>query len=191
MSLMSAHIGGDLSANAASAVPAAGADFTSRSFGLAMRFAVTFVSGDGSGVTKLGEWSSCKGLKVEFKTEPVKLGGMYDHELKLPTQVAYGPVVLERAMEQKSSRDLQVWLGSLVTSWMRYGESKEFQDPAGQVTIDLFDAHQKVVASWTLLHAYPVSWSGPTLDAKGNTVAIETLTLEHQGFLPPQPALNV
>lgn len=184
MDLASGQLAGTVSANAASALPSAGADFTSRTFGLAMRFAVTFTSGDAGGVQRLGEWSSCKGLKVEFKTEAVKQGGVYDHEVKLPTQVTYGPVVLERAMELQSSRDLQAWLGRLAASWMNYDESKHPYH-LGTVDIVLQDAHQKKVASWTLQNAYPVSWSGPALDAKGNAIAIETLTLEHQGFLLP------
>ncbi|WP_326853344.1 phage tail protein [Actinocrinis sp.] len=187
VNLVSAHIDGAVSATAASTAPAAGADFTSRSFGLVMRFAVTFTSADGKDITNLGEWSSCKGLKVEFKTETVKQGGVYDHEVKLPSQVTYSPVILERAMEQQNSQRLQAWLGRLVTNWMNYDESKKYPYPMGHVTIVLQDAHQRPVASWTLDHAYPASWSGPTLDAKGNTVALETLTLEHQGFLPPQP----
>jgi phage tail-like protein len=55
--------------------------------------------------------------------------------------------------------------------------------PRGTVAIDLQDVHQKVVASWKLRNAYPVSWSGPALDARQNAVAVETLTLDHEGFL--------
>ena len=160
------------------------ADFTSRYFGLAMRFAVTFSSGDGT--QSLGEWSACKGLKVEFKSEAVKRGGEYGYEYKLPTQVTYGPVTLERAMEQSTSQQLQTWLGNLVQNWMNSADIEGVKSPpAGNVTIRLLDMHQNVVAGWTLRNAFPVSWSGPTLDAKGSTVAIESLTLEHQGFLPP------
>jgi phage tail-like protein len=160
------------------------ADFTSRYFGLAMRFAVTFTSEDGA--RPLGEWSACKGLKIEFKTETVKQGGQYGYEVKLPVQVAYGPVTLERAMEQSTSQQLQTWLGNLVQKWMNSaGPGSLKSPPAGNVTIRLQDMYQNVVASWTLRQAFPVSWSGPTLDARGSTVAIESLTLEHQGFLPP------
>lgn len=160
---------------------AGGGATTYRAFGLSMRFAVAFSSGDGS-IDLLGEWSSCKGLKVEFKTEAVKRGGEYDHEVKLPTQVTYGPVILERAMERQSSMQLQAWLGRLVGSWMNSADYG--RPPTGAVEIRLLDVYQNPVAVWVLRNAFPVSWSGPTLDAKGSTVALETLTLEHQGFLP-------
>jgi phage tail-like protein len=152
-------------------------------FGLAMRFHVTFTSGDG--VQSLGEWSACKGLKVEFRTETVKQGGEYGYEYKLPVQVAYGPVTLERAMQQHTSRQLQTWLSNLVNNWMNSAETDGLNNPpAGDVAIELQDGHQNAVASWRLRNAFPVSWSGPALDAKGAAIAIESLTLEHQGFLP-------
>lgn len=166
---------------ASTAASATGADPTVRSFGLSMRFAVSFDSGEGS--VTLGEWSACKGLKVDFKTEPVKRGGEYDYEVNLPTQVVYGQVTLERAMEKASSQKLQAWLGNLVATWVDQADSG-YTAPTGTVSITLQDVHLKEVATWHLRNAYPVSWSGPVLDAKGSTVALETLTLEHQGFLP-------
>lgn len=167
---------------------AAGSDSAFRLLGLSMRFTVVFSSGDG--IDRLGEWSSCKGLKVEFKTETVKAGGGYNGEVKLPSQVVYSPVVLERAMELRSSQNLQAWLGRLVDKWMDYDGTGPSPTPAGTVQITLQDVHQNAVASWTLHNAYPVSWSGPALDANQNSVALETLTLEHYGFLPPAQLSN-
>jgi len=162
-----------------SAARGAAADTAFRYYGLSMRFTVTFSSGDG--IERLGEWSACRGLKVDFRTESVKVGGDYSKEVKLPGQVSYSPVVLERAMERQSSQALQVWLGRLATGWMNYDGSGP---PGGTVVIQLQDVHQNVVARWSLLKAFPVSWSGPVMDARQNAVALETLTLEHEGFLP-------
>jgi phage tail-like protein len=166
---------------------AAGADSAFQRLGLAMRFEVSFDSGDGT-IVQLGNWSSCKGLKVDFKSETVTYGGEYHGEVKLPTQVTYSQVVLERAMEQGTSQKLQTWLGSLVANWVSYDEDGFSMPPTGSVQIVLFDVYQKPVATWVLENAYPVSWSGPDLDAKANAVAIEKLTLEHQGFLPSPAA---
>ena len=175
---------------------APGPDSGFRRFGLSMRFTVTFQSVNGD-INNLGEWSSCKGLKVDFHTETVKQGGEYGYEVKLPSQVVYGPVVLERAMEPASSQALQVWLGTLVANWMNYpvpgksgapGKPASSLPPAGAMNIVLQDVHLQPVASWNLQSAFPVSWSGPALDAKQNAVALETLTIEHRGFLPPPAA---
>lgn len=143
-------------------------------YGLAMRFVVTLH--DFKGMVSLGEWSSCRGLRVDLRTQPVNDGG---EARGLPTQVAYSPVVLERAVEANASQQLQTWLSSLVTDW-RDAPAK----PTGTVEIRLYDALGRKAASWTLRDAYPVSWSGPVLDAKQSAVAVETLTFEHEGFLP-------
>jgi phage tail-like protein len=152
-----------------------------RYFGLSMRFTVAF--SNGAGIDQLGEWSSCRGLKVDFRTESVRVGGSPSGEVKLPTQVLYPPVTLERAMELETSRRLQVWLGKLATAWQTHAAQ-----PRGTVSIVLYDVHDQEVAAWDLHNAYPVSWSGPVLDAKQNAVALESLTLEHEGFLPQSPA---
>ncbi|MEU9407841.1 phage tail protein [Streptomyces sp. NPDC048281] len=183
-----AQAGGTAASTAASAARSASADSAFRYYGLSMRFTVAFSNGDG--IDRLGEWSSCKGLKVDFRTETIKVGGDYSGEVKLPAQVSYSPVVLERAMERQPSMALQGWLGKLVTTWMNCDE-KSARAPKGTVDISLQDVHQNVVASWSLRNAYPVSWSGPVLDAKQNAVAIETLTLEHEGFLPTSAAVHV
>ncbi|MFI9274113.1 phage tail protein [Kitasatospora sp. NPDC052896] len=180
LGLALAPLGGSTVSSAVSAARAASADTAFRYYGLSMRFTVTFSNGDG--IDRLGEWSSCKGLRVDFRTESIKVGGDYSGEVKLPAQVTYSPVVLERAMEQQTSQALQAWLGKLVRTWMNY-DKEGTSPPKGTVNIALQDVHQKVVASWSLRDAYPVSWSGPVLDARQNAVAIETLTLEHEGFL--------
>ena len=178
-----ASLGSTAASTAVSAARGMAPDSPFRLFGLSMRFSVLFSSGDN--IDRLGEWSSCKGLKVEFKTETVKTGGGYNGEVKLPSQVVYSPVVLERAMERQNSQNLQAWLGRLVNQWMDYDGTGPAPAPSGTVQITLQDVYQQTVSSWTLNNAFPVSWSGPVLDAKQNAIAIETLTIEHQGFLPP------
>jgi phage tail-like protein len=162
--------------------PPGGSDSGFRRFGLSMRFTVSFTSADG--IDALGEWSSCTGLKVKFGTETVKQGGDYDYEVKLPTQISYEPVVLMRAMEPRSSLELQAWLGRLATIWANYGVLLS-PPPLGVVDIVLQDVYLDKVASWSLRNAFPTSWAGPALDAMKSGIAYETLTFEHQGFLPP------
>jgi phage tail-like protein len=163
-----------------SPAPGGNAAAGSERYGLSMRFKVTV--SDGSRIRDLGDWSSCKGLRVDFKTETIRIGGEYNGEVRLPGQATYAPVVLERAMEERSSGLLRAWLRELADTWMNHREGAE--PPKGSVVISLQDAFHHVVASWTLENAYPVSWSGPVMDAKQSAVAVEALTFEHEGFLP-------
>ena len=151
-----------------------------RRVGLAMRFKVEVAA---AGVIQLGSWTSCEGLKVEFKYESVRAGGEYDDTHVLPLHVSYGPVTLKRAVEPPYSTAVQDWLKSVATEWTQgMGEAAVGK----AVTITLFDVYQNIAkpaAQWTLQNAFPMSWSGPSMTAKTNEIAMETLVLEHSGFL--------
>jgi phage tail-like protein len=148
---------------------------TSR-LGMAMRFRVSV-----QGIA-LGSWATCSGLSVEFKNKKYTDGGNYEHQVIMPDRVSYKAVTLRRAMSSQESGLVQRWLGKVVNGWYNANSPTSY----GQHTalIELFDASgMTVVASWTLRNVYPTRWSGPDLDASGKAVAIETLELEHEGFL--------
>lgn len=155
----------------------AGAD-SFRRLGLSMRFKVVVL-----GVGKdrsLGMWTSCEGLKVEFKYETVRSGGDYISNHVLPQVVSYGPVTLKRAVEKAPSEAVQSWLRDVAAEWNGSGDMSRI---GKIVVIDLLDVYQVSAAHWALRNAFPVSWSGPSLTAKGSEIASETLVLEHEGFL--------
>jgi phage tail-like protein len=51
------------------------------------------------------------------------------------------------------------------------------------ISIILNDETQKSGMRWNVEGAYPVKWEGPSMRADGNSVAIETLVLAHNGFI--------
>jgi phage tail-like protein len=51
------------------------------------------------------------------------------------------------------------------------------------VQISVLDPAGEAVASWVLGGAYPVRWTGPSLDVDSNQWATETLEISHNGFL--------
>jgi phage tail-like protein len=150
-------------------------------YGLSMRFAVTV---DG---LSLGSWSACKGLKVELKVTRIAEGGNYWYERILPDRIAYSNITLERAVHPQESKVLRDWLDSVASQWTNFAGQQSYT--GGQASITLFGATSQEVMSWDLVGVYPVSWSGPSLSATENKVAIETLELAHHGFLPSSPAV--
>ncbi len=50
------------------------------------------------------------------------------------------------------------------------------------VTISLLDEEGNPVLTWTVINAFPVSYSGPDLNAEGNELAIEQVELAHEGI---------
>lgn len=49
------------------------------------------------------------------------------------------------------------------------------------LVITMLDEQQRPVTVWTVVNAFPMKIQGPSLDATGNDVAIESLELTHEG----------
>jgi phage tail-like protein len=128
---------------------------------------------------KLGGWARCKGLGVEFKPEFIKEGGNYGYTTILPGRIEYPKVTLERPMNAQDSGQVQSWLSERASNWASAANS----GGGSTAEITLLDMNGKKVTSWSLRNAYPDSWHGPALDAMSAGVAMETLTLVHEGFL--------
>lgn len=143
--------------------------------GLAFRFKVKLDHVD------TGDWSSCAGLKVDFKSEQIRCGGEYGSTNWLPVEAGYGKLVLRRAIEPKGSKKVQEWLKKSGFAWL--SEAYDPKAGGGTGVVTLYDADNEAVMRWTLRDLRPASWSGPDLDASGNKVALETLELVHRGFI--------
>jgi phage tail-like protein len=135
-------------------------------FALALRFRVS-IDGYGS----LGSWSKCDGLTVEYEVLEYQEGGQNDYIHRLPGRCKYQNVKLTRPLDKSSAG---------VASWVA-GQRKKVDRSNAEIAV--LDAAGEVVAQWNLNGAYPVKWTGPTLDATGNQIATETLELAHNGFL--------
>jgi phage tail-like protein len=169
-------ISGSSSATAALKAASRGQLGAYPSYGMAMRFEVK-VEG-----LSLGHWRSCTGLEVKLESKPIPQGGEYTRLARLPESLVYKPITLERAMSAKDSKILQTWLHQFVKKWELYPTT-----PTGiyrtTAVITLLDHQLLPVMDWTLQGVYPSSWSGPRLSADDNKVAIESLVIEHEGFL--------
>jgi phage tail-like protein len=150
--------------------------------GLSMLFTVSVGS-----LGSLGQWTACDGLRVDFRFDRVRSGGEYGHDYILPSGISYPPVTLRRGMDPVASRKVRDWLRTVAERWQLWeGEPGPRPFAGTTVTVSLHDVYkdpEAPVAVWSLQNAYPVSWSGPSLNARTNEVAVETLVLEHEGFL--------
>jgi phage tail-like protein len=134
--------------------------------GLAPRFDVKVDGYD------LGGWQSCSGLEVDFSPEIVQEIGENTFVHYLRGQSRYQQVVLTRAMVSG------VWMSDTV-QWLQAFQERQQTRFA---TITLKDAWNAEVATWRLHGILPVKWQGPTLNASSSDVAVEKLTLAHEGF---------
>jgi phage tail-like protein len=171
--------GGMPQSSLASAVGAAIQSLPLRRLGLAMRFQVVVAGVAGM---SLGHWTSCEGLKVEFKYDSIREGGDCTSTHVLPKTVDYTTITLKRAVEFPYSGIVQQWLSSVADAWQA-GDVSLIGAPIIITLLDAFQVPTNPAAEWILANAFPVQWIGPSMGAKSSDVATETLVLQHDGFL--------
>jgi phage tail-like protein len=112
----------------------------------------------------------CSGLESEIEVLSYEEGGVNDHPHKLPGRAKFPNVILKRGVTD--SKDLWEWFSGGIKGKI---ERKT-------VHIILCNAKGEEVRRWTFDGAYPIKWTGPSLNANENTLAIETLELAHEGM---------
>jgi len=110
-------------------------------------------------------FAECSGLGSEIEVVEYREGGEESPVRKVPGRVRYPDIVLKWGTT--SSRELYDWhLQTIRGTLERKNGSVVLLDDKGQ---------EKV--RWNFTDAWPSKWEGPTLNARGNDVAIEALTL--------------
>ena len=109
-------------------------------------------------------FAECTGLSSSVDVIEYREGG--DQTIrKLPGLRKFSDITLKRGIT--GSNELQSWHANVLNG---------IPDRRNGAVILLDDAMQPVVR-WKFFNAFPRKWEGPDLNAKGNDVAIETLTL--------------
>jgi phage tail-like protein len=121
--------------------------------------------------TKLGAWTKCEGLSVEYDVYEYKEGGQNAFIHRLPGRAKYQNIKLTRPLTSETAK-VASWVSRVTTTQART-----------QATITVKDAAGEEVARWTIDGVFPAKWAGPNLDVSANQVATETLELAHNGFL--------
>jgi phage tail-like protein len=92
---------------------------------------------------------------------------------KLPAMTKYSNITLKWGTTD--DHDLYDWHRQWVTG-----------DPAAQRkngSIVLLDRAGQEKVRWNFVRAWPAKWTGPSFNAEGNDVSIETLELAHEGLV--------
>ena len=121
------------------------------------------------GVTVAG-FSECSGLTTE--TDPIEYrNGNEDITVrKLPGLRKYTNISLKRGFTQ--DKDLWEWRKKVIN-----GETE--RQPG---SIVLLDEARGEALRWNFRDGWPCKWEGPSVNAKNNEVAIETLEICHEGL---------
>jgi phage tail-like protein len=129
---------------------------------------------------ELGFWSKVDGLAVKFEIAEYRAGDGSNRRWIEPAYTTYTNVKLGRATTLRYTKQIMDWV-------------QKSQFKSDKVTAEIKGWpfwHKKkdpsLAVKWTLHGVLPVAWSGPVFDNHGGAVAMETLELAHEGFLPPE-----
>lgn len=118
-----------------------------------------------------GHFTEVSGLGVRIEHITYREGGLNASVRAVPGRVSYSAVTLRYGLT--SSRELWDWLMETAEGRVRRTEvSIAVLDPSGAAE----------VMRWNLANAWPTEWLGAPLAATSNELAIETLTLAHEGI---------
>jgi phage tail-like protein len=127
-----------------------------------------------------GGFQECTGLGVDMDVQEYLEGGRNDAVIKRVGRAKFQPLVLKRGMffdrGALANDDLWRWLQGIVAGTRpvpRYDGIVEVLDNAGQDT---------VTARWVFDRGLPQKIAGPQLNAKTGEIAIEELTIAHEGL---------
>lgn len=112
------------------------------------------------------------GLSIELDVVNYREGSSPENSMVLiPGQKKYSPVVLKRGLV-KNDDDFYKWIN---TSQFNKIERRD-------VTISLLNENHEPVVVWKIKNAFPFKLEYSPLNANGSEVAIESLSLAHEGL---------
>jgi phage tail-like protein len=118
----------------------------------------------------LAGFSECSGLEMSLETDDYNEGGNNGTVLKFPKRMKYSEIVLKKGQTRRT--DLMDWC---------YGFTQGIaQRKDGVITLQ--DAAQKPYMVWGFRRGLPTKYTAPTLDAAHSNVAIESITITHEGL---------
>jgi phage tail-like protein len=113
----------------------------------------------------------CTGLEATTEVIETREGGNNTTMAKLPGKTSYSDITLKWGLT--ASDELWRWRQDVI-------DGSVTRRNGSIVVYDL--ANKAEMARWNFVAAWPTKWDGPSLNAKGNDIAIETLVLAHEGI---------
>ena len=136
----------------------------------ALNFQVVVTGVFDDGQTVRGSFAEVSGLDAEISPIEYRNGSEDTTVRKLPGLKKFSNITLKRGV----IGDLAFW------TWIKSVLDGNLQRVDG--TITLLDENRQPVMQWKFRRAWPCRWTGPTLNAKNNEVALETLEICHEGL---------
>ena len=122
------------------------------------------------GITRAG-FRECSGLDSSQDPIEYREGNEVLTSRKLPGLVKYSNISLKWGMTD----DAELW------DWRQQVMDGKVNEARKNRSVVVLDDTGEEKARWNFREGWPTKWTGPSLNATGNEVAIETLEIAHEG----------
>jgi phage tail-like protein len=135
----------------------------------------------GSQLLGNGGFQECTGLEIELDIQELQEGGRNNGVIRRVGRAKYQPLTLKRGMFF-NPKNGAAGLDRMLWGWLQ-------SVSAGTVPVPRYDGAIRVlergtvIATWTFVRGLPSRIRGPELNAKTGEIAIEELTIAHEGLL--------
>jgi phage tail-like protein len=119
---------------------------------------------------QVGGFSEVSGLEREVQLEDFREGGLNDFTHKLVTMTKYPNLSLKRGLADRT--ELWQWHQDVINGRIE----------RRQITVVLVDTGGADTWRWMFEAAYPVKWSGASLNATTSAIFVESLDFAHNGI---------
>jgi phage tail-like protein len=119
---------------------------------------------------QVGGFSEISGIEREVQIEDYREGGLNDFTHKLATVTKYHNLTLRRGLADAT--ELWQWHQDVVNGKIE----------RRQINVVLLDVAGKDTWRWVFEKAYPVKWSGASLNATSSVVFVESMEFAHNGI---------
>jgi phage tail-like protein len=132
-----------------------------------------------------GGFSECQGLNCELETETYQEGGRNDAPHRLVKWAKPSNLVLKHGVTFNPG--IWDWYAQVLNGGTPQNRKNGMimlldRGGPGLVGGGLPGLDRTPIAVWTFQNGLPEKVQGPTLNAKGNEIAIETLEISHEGL---------
>lgn len=110
-------------------------------------------------------------------------GGDPHSPRKSPGQTDFGPITLERGVTHDVT--FEQWANKVwdYENSAQLGREVSLKDFRKDIVIDMYDEAGQLVVSYHVYRCWVSEWTAmPELDSSGNAVAIQSMTLQHEGW---------
>lgn len=136
----------------------------------------------GNDVLGNGGFQECSGLEIEMDIQEYQEGGRNNGVIRRAGRAKFQSIVLKRGMffeagdgtTPKANADLWMWMQSIING--------ERPIPRYDGIIYVKSQDNTVRATWVFERGLPAKIKGPELNGKTGEIAIEELTIAHEGL---------